>query len=59
MLEFSPRLGYSPLTGIFLKSVDMFNEDVENQPPTDRKASMKPLLKGNREDDAPPNASEV
>ncbi|KAK4772088.1 hypothetical protein SAY86_013863 [Trapa natans] len=46
------------LIGVFLKSVDMFNEDAENQLPTDTKASRKPLPKENRED-VPASASEV
>ncbi|KAL5753246.1 hypothetical protein ACOSQ2_023753 [Xanthoceras sorbifolium] len=35
--------------GIFLRSVDRFNEDSENQVLTDTKANMKPLLEGNGE----------
>lgn len=35
-------------TGIFLKSVDKFNEDDENEVSTVEKANMKPLLRGNR-----------
>ncbi|KAH9712506.1 putative sphingolipid transporter spinster [Citrus sinensis] len=33
--------------GIFLKSIDKFNEDGENQISLDSKANMKPLLEGN------------
>ncbi|XP_021890439.1 probable sphingolipid transporter spinster homolog 2 isoform X3 [Carica papaya] len=33
--------------GVFLKSVDRFNEDCENQTSPSIKASMKPLLDGN------------
>ncbi|KAH9664138.1 MFS domain-containing protein [Citrus sinensis] len=33
--------------GIFLKSIDKFNEDGENQISVDSKANMKPLLEGN------------
>ncbi|KDO78759.1 hypothetical protein CISIN_1g0089571mg, partial [Citrus sinensis] len=32
---------------IFLKSIDKFNEDGENQISLDSKANMKPLLEGN------------
>ncbi|XP_056161195.1 probable sphingolipid transporter spinster homolog 3 isoform X2 [Syzygium oleosum] len=34
--------------GIFLKSVDRFNEDSVTQAPTTEKANLKPLLDGNR-----------
>lgn len=42
------KLSYTAfLTGIFLKSIDKFNEDGENQISVDSKANMKPLLEGN------------
>lgn len=42
------KLSYTAfLTGIFLKSIDKFNEDGENQISLDSKANMKPLLEGN------------
>ncbi|XP_057960284.1 probable sphingolipid transporter spinster homolog 2 [Malania oleifera] len=36
--------------GMFLNSVDKFNEDAENQVSPVRKANMKPLLEGNRDE---------
>lgn len=37
------------LTGVFLNSVDKFNEDGENQVSLINKANMKPLLEDNRD----------
>jgi hypothetical protein len=45
-------------TGIFLRSVDKFNDDGENQVPNDTKSSMKPLLEGSG-DQTPGNVSEA
>ncbi|OWM66154.1 probable sphingolipid transporter spinster homolog 2 [Punica granatum] len=45
--------------GIFMKSMDRFNEDVENQCPTNKKAALEPLLEGNEKDDVPENRNKA
>ncbi|KAI4387189.1 hypothetical protein MLD38_005038 [Melastoma candidum] len=44
--------------GIFLNSVDMFNEDVENQTSAAEKANLKPLLEESSSDDKAEKATE-